>query len=450
MKTPKKQNSADSVCVIGLGYVGLTLATVFAEEGNTVIGVDYNEKIIKMLEEGVPHFYEPGLKEKLAQNKEHLKFSKDLSEASSCNIYIIAVGTNITENNKLDYTHVNLASKAISKILKKGDLVLLRSTVMIGTTRNKVIPILEKGSKIKAGKDFFVAFAPERTVEGKALEELRTLPQVIGGFTKECANRAEKLFSTISPHIVIAETLEESELTKLISNAYRDLTFAFANSLALIAYGNNVNINSAIAAANDGYERNRIPLPSPGVGGYCLTKDPYLLAESSVKYKQAGKILKEGRVVNAAMPAHVVNVVDLYEKTNKFKQHKSVAVIGLAFKGNPPTSDVRYSPSEDVIKELKKRGYKKIYAYDPNVDSEVFKNWKIEKCSSLEDAIEHGDTVILMHNNQQYKNLNFSAISDGSSKKLILDPWGLYNYDRSIILNHGLDYANLSYCSFLK
>ena len=278
MKSNNIAEFTDTVVVLGLGYVGLTLGTVFAEEGAHVIGVDINETVIDMLSNGIPHFYEPGLEEKLFACTERLEFRTTIPPLIAPATYVISVGSNISKHGEPDYSHIERASEHISKALKQGDMVILRSTVPIGTTRNRVIPILEKHSHLKAGNDFFVAFAPERTIEGKALEELRTLPQMIGGYSLACRQKAEQFFSKISQHIVLLDTLEEAELAKLISNAYRDLSFAFANSIALIASEHNINISTVINAANDGYKRNNIPLPSPGVGGYCLSKDPQLLA----------------------------------------------------------------------------------------------------------------------------------------------------------------------------
>lgn len=447
MQNEKEQNE---VCVLGLGYVGLTLATIYAEEGSKVSGVDTNAAVIDQLEAGIPHFYEPGLPEKMAAYSERLSFSTTIPKFAHPVVYVIAVGSNLGVDGTPDYSHVESVSESIAKNLKKGDLVILRSTVTIGTTRERVIPILERGSNLQSGKDFYVAFAPERTIEGKALEELRTLPQIVAGYTRACRDHAEQFFSRVSRHIVLFDTLEEAELSKLISNSYRDLSFAFANSIALIASVHNINISTVIAGANDGYARNNIPLPSPGVGGYCLSKDPQLLGYGLKEYQEAAELLLGGRRVNDAMPAHVARVVQEFSQLNYEKDEPHIIIAGLAFKGSPATSDVRNSPSEFVINELRKCGYSKISGYDPHVSPDVFDDWQIGRVESLADIIKNGDIVILMHKNTHYTNFDFAAASKDERKKLLFDPWGMHNHNREMIVEQGGAYANLGFRSFAK
>lgn len=440
----------DIVCVVGLGYVGLTLAVTFAEEGATVFGIDSNEAIIDALESGMPHFYEPGLEEKIAAHAGRLTFSTSIADAKTATAFVISVGSNVDEAGKPDYSHVERSSKDIGGVLKAGDIVILRSTVTVGTTRNRVIPILEKTAGLTAGKDFHVAFAPERTIEGKALEELRTLPQVVAGLTPECRSIAEKLFARFAKHIVPVDTLEEGEMIKLISNAYRDLTFAFANSLALISSVHNVNVNTVIEAANEGYARNRIPLPSPGVGGYCLTKDPLLLTHETEKYEDAGGLLKQGRVVNKLMTGHVADIVHAFVKQSDHTDEPHIVVVGLAFKGSPSTSDVRFSPSEALVRDLRERGYAHISGYDPHVSPDVFEGWQIGRIKDIDEVTKSGDIVIFMHRHENYFDHNKLIFGKDRPRvvKLALDPWGMYNKSREDILNEGIAYANLGYRSF--
>ncbi len=438
------------VCVVGLGYVGLTLAVTFAEEGATVFGIDSNEAIIDALESGMPHFFEPGLEEKIAAHAGRLTFSTSILDAAKATAFVISVGSNVDEKGNPDYSHVEQSSKDIGGVLKAGDIVILRSTVTVGTTRNRVIPILEKTSGLKAEKDFHVAFAPERTIEGKALEELRTLPQVVAGLTPECRNVAEKLFARFAKHIVLVDTLEEGEMIKLISNAYRDLTFAFANSLALISSVHNVNVNTVIEAANEGYARNRIPLPSPGVGGYCLTKDPLLLTHGTEKHEDAGELLRQGRTVNKLMTSHVANIVHEFVKQSGKNIEPHIVVVGLAFKGSPSTSDVRFSPSEALIRDLRGLGYENISGYDAHVAPEVFEAWQIGRIGHIDEIAKSGDIVIFMHRHENYFDHDKLIFGKDRSTivKLALDPWGMYNKLREDIIAEGIAYANLGYRSF--
>lgn len=439
--TMEHKTEKGKACVIGLGYVGLTLAVVLAEEGYDVTGVDANATIIERLRAGSPHFHEPELPERMNKLGGKLHFTTEIPESDSSRTYIISVGTNIDDEHKPDYSHVRSASEAIARHLKKGDLVILRSTVTLLATREIVVPILEK-SGLTPGTDFFVAFAPERTIEGKALEELRSLPQVVGGLTSECTEKARAFFAPIASEVVVVGTLEEAELIKLMSNAYRDLMFSFSNNLALIASRYNLDINSAIKAANKGYKRNNIPLPSPGVGGYCLTKDPHLLAHGD--HHELGALHREGRKVNLKMAAHVAEIIDAYIKKNP-DQKNHITILGLAFKGSPATSDVRFSPSHDLVKELTKKGHEKLSAYDPNVPEEIFSAWGVNRLNSLAEVVEKGSVLVFMHLSDHYGDVAMNLPEDGSGI-LILDTWGMH--DKEKLISRGYAYANLGYRSF--
>ena len=264
------------LCVIGLGFVGLPLGTTFAELGFAVTGIDASPRVKESLKQGRAHFAESGLQELLDRVLGKSFHVADAVEKGAHDIYIIAVGTPIDDSTKepmMEY--VEGASRTIGKALKKGDLVIMRSTVPIGTTRKIVLPLLEEESGLTGGKDFDLVFAPERLVSGKALAELRELPQIIGGMNGgKDVERASALFSTMTPLIVPVENLEAGEMGKLIDNTYRDLHFAYANQMARLAEKVGVDMTRLASDVNNGYKRNRIPTPSPGVGGICLKKDP--------------------------------------------------------------------------------------------------------------------------------------------------------------------------------
>ena len=235
----------NTVCVLGLGYVGLTLATVLSDVGFNIYGVDKNEQVIDSLRIGKSHFYEKGLEEllsKLLISTNPPKFDCKI-ENQIASIYIITVGTPIIKSSSepnLDYV-IN-ASVDIGNILKKGDLVILRSTVPVGTTRNIVLPILEKISGLKINKDFDLAFCPERTVEGKALTELKELPQIIGGFNEKSIQRASDFFNKFTNEVINVGELESAEMIKILNNTFRDIIFAYSNQMALLCQELNLNM----------------------------------------------------------------------------------------------------------------------------------------------------------------------------------------------------------------
>ena len=277
-----RNGSVKRVAVFGMGYVGITLAVALANKGHQVRGIDIQENIISLLNSGKSHVYEPGLPEMLSSNLERESIGFDKVLKNNLNqVYIVAVGTPLNHKLKPDLSSLTQVLQEISKVLKLGDQIMLRSTVPVGVSREIVIPYLEKSTNLLAGKDFFVTFAPERTVEGKAMYELKTLPQVIGGFSAKCLEQSAGFWSTLTPMVIRSDSLEAAEMVKLANNTFRDLSFAFANELALIGDSYNVDAFELVNAANEGYPRNKIPLPSPGVGGYCLTKDPILFSSNS-------------------------------------------------------------------------------------------------------------------------------------------------------------------------
>jgi len=250
----------DHVEVYGLGFVGLTLSVALAGRGHFVTGIDTNGPLVKQLLEGKPHIFEPRLLDMLrrAQADQQIAFLTAPGDAHH-GVVVIAVGTPVDDDGCASLVALQLVCKAVGQRLKRGDLVMLRSTVPVGTTRGFVRDLLEAGSGLMAGAEFHLAFTPERTVEGNAMQELTSLPQVVGGLTSRCAEKATAFWQTLTDSVVLVDSLEAAELVKLINNSYRDLSFAFANGLALLADRFNLDAGRVIAAANEGYPRNPIP-----------------------------------------------------------------------------------------------------------------------------------------------------------------------------------------------
>lgn len=304
--------------VVGLGYVGLTLALTLADVGFKVKGFDTDPKVMRSLSQGKSHILEPGLdtflKDYLGKN---FYLVPNFSGSNNCDVYFVAVGTPLKQGKTPNLSYLKDAATNIGKVLKNGDTVILRSTVPIAVTRKVVLPILERVSGLHGGQDFLLAFAPERTVEGKALEELRALPQIVGGLNHASADAAANIFSFITNSTVFVNSLEEAEMVKLINNTYRDVTFGFANEVSLISRRWGVDTKRVIEAANHGYERSRIPMPSPGVGGYCLEKDPFIFALSAREKNYEPLLFLHARRVSDQMIS-MIAVLKI-----KFRHHNS-------------------------------------------------------------------------------------------------------------------------------
>ncbi len=448
----QSDGQSKKVCVIGLGYVGLTMALVLSECGLKVFGIERNKKIVENINNKKPHFYEKGLVE-LLDRQLHNGFEciESLPLDINISVYVIAVGTNVNENNQPDFSQLENASLEIGLVLKKNDLIILRSTVPVSTTRNFVIPILEKQSGLKAGEDFFISFAPERTVEGNALEELRSLPQILGGLDSESVNKTASLFSLFAPNIIIMNSLEEAEIIKMINNSYRDLTFAFSNELAIICDLFNIPSKKIIEAANFGYQRSQMPLPSPGVGGYCLTKDPYLLIYSAEQKGYQPKLPAVGREINKTMSHFCYHKIkNFYDKFYHPEAIKEIAILGLAFKGNPPTSDIRFSPTIDLINILKSKNNTNLYGHDFVVSADDINNTGAKSIKEITECFRDKQCVVIANNHPSYKNINIPELVKLMHKPaMVLDCWSQFN--ASLITTvEGVYYSNLGYDNYCE
>jgi len=440
--------------VIGLGYVGLTLALTLSECGVEVYGIENNLKIAYNIKKSRPHFYEKGLVLLLTKqlDKGNFKCLTSIPLDKNISNYIISVGTDVDKNNQPNFSQLKNVSIEIGQILKKGDLVILRSTVSVGATREFVIPILEQKSRLRAGEDFFIAFAPERTVEGNALHELKFLPQVLAGLNIKSTNKATKIFKLFTSDVVVLDSLEEAEMVKIVSNTYRDLTFAFANELAMICDLFNISTNKIIEASNYKYKRNDVPKPSPGVGGYCLTKDPYLLKHSAKQRGYDVQLSVTGRKVNQAMIFFLHNKIIKF--LNKYHQGagrvRKVSFLGFAFKGDPPTSDVRFSPTIDLVNLLKQNKNIKLYVHDCLVSQKTINDYDVRSVKNVNSCFKDKHCVIIMHNNSVYEKLDIiNLIGLMTKPAFVIDPWSLLNHDQLVNLDN-VFYSNLGFDNLEK
>ena len=425
-KSQLVQKNTPSIAVIGLGYVGLTLAVSLAEVGFNVTGVDSNEEIVKKLNQGTPHIHEIGLDSLLKFHVgKNLKIQTTSSECNS-DVYILCVQTPIDDNNEPILEYLNSATEYVANNLSKNNLVIIRSTVPIGTTRNNIIPILEKSSGLDSTNDFYVSSAPERTLAGKALKEIRELPQIIAGFNPTSSQLTNGIFNKLTPTIINVDSLEEAELIKLMDNTFRDMIFAYSNQIALLADNYGIDTSKLIQAANEGYPRNNIPKPSPGVGGICLKKDPHILISSSKNTGYIPKLTELARLVNESMSDHIINKIERFSKSqNKDISKLKIFVVGFAFKGNPETSDTRQSSTLDVTNKLSKIS-NNVFGYDPVVTETQLNSFNV-KSTSIEDGFKNADCVLIMNNHDSYSKWDvYSLLSKTNQPCMFFDGWSLF------------------------
>ncbi len=428
---PLQDIKSKKILVLGLGYVGLTLSMILADNGFSVTGYDNDKKVVKSLKNKKPTFYEKGIQGYIdSQIGSNCKIISNLKNIN-CDIYFITVGTPVNNSSKKpDLYSLKESVKEISKILKKNDLVILRSTVPIGTTRNIVKPIIEKYSKLKVGLDIFLAFCPERTLEGQALEELKKLPQIIGGYCNKSFEIAEKLFSQYAFTVINVESLEAAEFSKLIDNTFRDTMFAYSNELSLLSEKLNLNLPEIIDKVNLGYSRNRIPKPSPGVGGPCLTKDPFILNRSFIKNKINSELIIGARNVNIKVLKNIYKkTLKILQKNGKDIKKCKIFISGFAFKGYPETSDMRSSTTIDFLNMLKKNKVKNIFGHDFKVSKKDISELGIKYCS-FESGIKNADATFIMNNSLRYKEFKiFSLVNKMKKPGLFFDCWQIFQPD---------------------
>jgi UDP-N-acetyl-D-mannosaminuronic acid dehydrogenase len=414
------------VVIIGMGFVGLTLSVMLADVGMKVYGYDNNIKKINELKKGKVPFYEKGFNKIFNfHNNKNLVFINKLNKNIG-SIYIIAVGTPLKKNtNSPDLNSIIDVAKKVGKVIKDNDLIILRSTIPIGCTRKIVIPNIEKASNLKAGKNFYISFAPERTAEGVAILELKKNPQIIGGYDIKSSELTANLFNNFTHSIVNVNSIESAEFCKLIDNSYRDHRFAYINQMVELSEKLKIDLNNIVDAVNHGYPRNNIPKPSPGVGGPCLTKDPYILNSTFKKHKLDSSLILDSRRINKKVPDLLFKKLNkMLKKTNKNINTAKIFIIGIAFKGEPETSDFRNSTSLDFINKF--RNKENIKIYDPVINPKELKKLKL-KFSNIKNGFKGSDVAIILNNHKSYLDMNiYSLIKSMKSPSIFIDTWHIF------------------------
>ena len=407
----------EKICVLGLGYIGLPTASTFAAHGLKVVGVDINPHVIETLQNGDIHIHEPGLREVVesALDSGNLTVSLHPEEADA---FLIAVPTPFYENQYGEYegrkyrladlSAVTAAAEAILPHLRKGNLVILESTSPPRTTVDLVKPILER-SGLKAGIDFFLCYSPERVLPGQILKELVENARVVGGITPESAEAGCALYATFVKGEILATDATTAEMVKLMENTTRDVNIAIANEFARLAEKFGVNVWEAIRLANR-HPRINILQPGPGVGGHCISVDPWFFVEAA---PELTSMIYHARRVNDEQPHFVVEKVK--QALGSLKD-KKIAVLGLAYK--PNVDDLRESPAIEVVHLLQKEEAQ-VKAWEPYKPDANLNG--IRMVASLEDAVADADALLLLVKHTAFTNLDPMEIRSKSSAQVVID-----------------------------
>jgi UDP-N-acetyl-D-mannosaminuronic acid dehydrogenase len=409
------------VSVFALGRTGLPLSLICADCGFKVIGIDINEELVEQIKQGQMPFYEPGMKKLMDKhlNKNFFPTTKINKEVKDSDYFVIAIGTKFNKYpEKGSLTNLYKVVDRIRKIGVKGKTLIFRVTLPIGTT-DKIKERIEQDGVVE-GKDFFMAFVPERIMEGKAIQEEKNLPKVIGSYSDASFKKVEKFFKKIGGQIVRVSTPKTAEFVKLIDNSWRNMRFSFANEIAFLSDENGVNAMEVLRAANAGYERNGIPFPGP-VSGYCLGKDPYLLemAFDKVIVRGFNSVWFYGRRANDWLCEKIVSEV----------KGPNVFVAGLTFKQD--IDDFRNGHPLDIIELLLAEDFN-VIVHDPYLDKHTYTRLPVHidknvNKTSFKQGIKKADTIIIATAHKEYRAFKPGEIIKNTKKGVkILDLWNIF------------------------
>ena len=404
-----------NICVFGLGYIGLPTAAMFAHHGANVVGVDINQHAVDTINQGKIHIVEPGLEAivKQAVGKGTLKAS--LTPVNS-DAYLIAVPTPFKgDDHEPDLSYIQAVSKALAPLLEKGDVVILESTSPVGATEKMVEWLSKERSDLTFPKyhepdneaDIFVAYCPERVLPGKVIEELISNDRIIGGMTKESTKKAQEVYRIFVKGDLLETNSRTAEMAKLTENASRDVSIAFANELSIISDKLDINVWDLIELANR-HPRVNILQPGAGVGGHCIAVDPWFIVNQN---PNEAKIIRAAREINDSKPDWVIEKI--FAEVDKLKEQgidkPMVALLGLAFK--PNIDDLRESPAVSIASKVMERDDIQLIIVEPNIDYSNANSLFINKLTTLEDARNKSDLLILLVGHKDFEIIDISQVN---------------------------------------
>jgi UDP-N-acetyl-D-glucosamine dehydrogenase len=378
-----------NVGIVGLGYVGLPLAVAFCEAGHDVVGVDVDPRKVGALKAG-ESYIEDVPAETLTGISERFFPTMRVAELSRCDAVIIAVPTPLTRNREPDLTPLVAATTSIAGVLQRDQLIVLESTTYPGTTRERLVPLLEE-SGLAAGSEFNLAFSPERIDPGRTDYTMRNTPKVVGGLTDACRERAVALYSEVCDHVVPVSTPEVAELTKLLENVFRSVNIALVNELAMLCDRMNIDVWEVVNAASSkpyGFMRFE---PGPGMGGHCLPVDPFYLAWRAREFGSSTDFIELAGEVNQAMPRFCAEKVSrALNEHSKAVRGSRITILGVSYKAG--VGDLRESPALKIIQLLGDAGGEIVYHDDHVPELVEFGLTSL----SLDEALEGCDVAVVV------------------------------------------------------
>lgn len=417
-------SSFDTIAMIGLGYIGLPTAAMFASRKKNVIGVDVNQDAVDTINGGHTHIVEPDLDMIVSAsvNQGYLRATTTVQPADA---FLIAVPTPFHDNHEPDISYVEAAARSIAPVLKKGDLVILESTSPVGMTEKLAGWLAEERPDLQIPQgpnddaDINIAYCPERVLPGRVIHELVSNDRIIGGITKECSARAIELYQTFVQGECIETNSRTAEMCKLTENSFRDVNIAFANELSIICGKLGIDVWELIALANR-HPRVNVLKPGPGVGGHCIAVDPWFIVHSA---PEEAKLIKSAREVNDRKPHWVLeNVrqeIERYLAANPDRQESDVTIgcFGLAFK--PDIDDLRESPALDIVSAITSAHNCRVIVVEPNISALPASLDKGE-LRTPRDALARSQIVVMLVNHKPFQSLK-KELFEG---KVVIDTCG--------------------------
>jgi UDP-N-acetyl-D-glucosamine dehydrogenase len=410
----ERDNTAEQsfydVAVIGLGYVGLPLCLAFSKAKSRVLGLDIDEAKVSKLQAGVSYIKHIANEDvQKAREQELLTASADFSQASKSDAILICVPTPLTVNRTPDLSYVESTARALAPHICSGQLIVLESTTYPGTTDEVLKPILEEGSGLVAGKDFFLAYSPEREDPGNPKSNFSDCPKVVGGFSETCLTKATNLYQTIVKTVVPVSNCRVAEATKLMENIFRSVNIALVNELKVIYAHMGIDVWEVIqAAATKPY--GYMPFyPGPGLGGHCIPIDPFYLTWKALEYGHHTRLIELAGEINTSMPDYVITrITDALNDASKPVRGSRVLVLGVAYKAN--VDDDRESPSYNIIESLENRGALVSYN-DPHVPiiRKGRSNSAVSGKASVPITTDY-DVLVLCTNHESYGSVDFKKM----------------------------------------
>jgi len=424
----KLEQKKASLAVIGLGYVGLPVAALFAETGFNVLGVELRADRIEKINKGICPIEgeEPGLADLISKVAAtgRLRATTNYDELKDRDVILIDVETPVDDQNVPRYEALRAVLKSLGPVMKNGSLIIVESTIAPGTMAEVVLPLLEQHSGKKVNQDFYLGNCPERVMPGKLLKNLKTISRVVGGNTPETAETMIGLYQHIVKADLDAADCVTAELVKTAENAYRDVQIAFANEVALICEAVGGDIWKVRELVNKSPGR-QMHLPGAGVGGHCIPKDPWLLAYGVKDKNVPLRIIPNARAVNDSMPLHMLDLLnDALTKVGLKIEGARVAVLGYAYLED--SDDTRNSPSEILVRRLRELGAE-VVIHDP---------WIAEYSGDLMTRIKGCDAAVLMVAHNAYRSLDLNSLATALRTPVLID--GRHVFDASQVQGAGL------------